>query len=94
MASLQKNGQTNIVKPSWLIDCIKQNEKDAGLPDLLLPFEPKYAFTGPTAFETAAYLVPIYTGTCSSSWKTETTKSLSMQTPSGTVTLGTLMWTS
>lgn len=42
MASVQKSGQTNIVRPSWLIDCVKQNEKDAGLPDLLLPFEPRY----------------------------------------------------
>jgi len=42
VASVQKSGQTNIVRPSWLIDCVKQNEKDAGLPDLLLPFEPRY----------------------------------------------------
>lgn len=44
MASVQKSGQTNIVRPSWLIDCVKQNEKDAGLPDLLLPFEPRYVY--------------------------------------------------
>lgn len=44
MASVQKSGQNNIVRPSWLIDCVKQNEKDAGLPDLLLPFEPRYTF--------------------------------------------------
>lgn len=42
MASLQKSGEQNIIRPSWLIDCIKQNEIDAGLPDLLLPFEPRY----------------------------------------------------
>ncbi|KAJ5433091.1 DNA ligase 4 [Penicillium daleae] len=44
VASIQKSGQTNIVRPSWLIDCVKQNEKDAGLPDLLLPFEPRHMF--------------------------------------------------
>lgn len=42
VASLQKNGQQDIIRPSWLMDCIKQNVVDAGLPDLLLPIEPKY----------------------------------------------------
>jgi DNA ligase-4 len=42
VASLQKSGDQNIIRPSWLLDCLKQNEKDAGLPDFLLPFEPKY----------------------------------------------------
>lgn len=41
VASLQKSGQSNIIRPSWLLDCIKQNEVDAGLPDFLLPFEPR-----------------------------------------------------
>ena len=41
VASLQKSGEQNIIRPSWLIDCVKQNEIDAGLPDLLLPFEPR-----------------------------------------------------
>jgi DNA ligase-4 len=41
VASLLKSGNCNIVKPSWLFDCVKQNEKDAGLPDFLLPFEPR-----------------------------------------------------
>ncbi|KAJ5587353.1 Nucleic acid-binding OB-fold [Penicillium hispanicum] len=44
VASLQKRGETNIVKPLWLIDCVKQSEKDVGLPDLLLPFEPRHMF--------------------------------------------------
>lgn len=43
MASLQKRGDVNIVKPSWLLDCVKQNEKDVGLSDFLLPFEPRYS---------------------------------------------------
>ncbi|KAJ5893525.1 Nucleic acid-binding OB-fold [Penicillium taxi] len=42
VASVQKRGDANIVKPSWLFDCIKQNEKDVGLPDFLLPFEPRH----------------------------------------------------
>ncbi|KAJ6176959.1 hypothetical protein N7485_003873 [Penicillium canescens] len=44
VASLQKSGDQNIIRPSWLLDCIKQNVKDAGLPDFLLPFEPRHMF--------------------------------------------------
>ncbi|CAI7664816.1 unnamed protein product [Penicillium glandicola] len=44
VASLQKSGEQNIIRPSWLLDCVKQNEIDAGLPDLLLPFEPRHMF--------------------------------------------------
>ncbi|KAJ5677992.1 Nucleic acid-binding OB-fold [Penicillium maclennaniae] len=44
VASLLKSANSNIVRPSWLIDCVKQNEKDVGLPDLLLPFEPRHMF--------------------------------------------------
>ena len=46
VASLLRRGDTHIVKPSWLLDCVKQNEKDVGLPDFLLPFEPRYITTG------------------------------------------------
>lgn len=42
VASLQKHGDSNLIKPSWILDCVKQNEKDAGLSDYLLPFEPRY----------------------------------------------------
>lgn len=44
VASLQKNGQVNIIRPSWLLDCVKQNEVDAGLSDFLLPMEPRYVY--------------------------------------------------
>ncbi|CAL5871082.1 uncharacterized protein PFLUO_LOCUS5328 [Penicillium psychrofluorescens] len=44
VASLQKGGEVNIVRPSWLLDCVKQNEVDAGLPDFLLPFEIRHMF--------------------------------------------------
>ncbi|XP_077660996.1 DNA ligase (ATP) DNL4 [Aspergillus fumigatus Af293] len=43
-ASLQKRGDVDIIRPSWIIDCVKQNEIDAGLPDFLLPFEPRHMF--------------------------------------------------
>ncbi|KAI9698732.1 MAG: DNA ligase (ATP) [Candelina mexicana] len=40
VASLQKAGDTNIVHPSWIFDCVKQNGQELGMPRLLLPFEP------------------------------------------------------
>ncbi|KAL4741955.1 DNA ligase 4 [Aspergillus similis] len=43
-ASLQKSGDVDIIRPSWILDCIKQSEIDAGLPDLLLPLEPGHMF--------------------------------------------------
>ncbi|XRM46458.1 DNA ligase (ATP) [Aspergillus tubingensis] len=51
-ASLQKNGDVSIIRPSWILDCVRQNEIDAGLPDLLLPLEPRHMFfTTPTKEE-------------------------------------------
>ncbi|EEP80221.1 conserved hypothetical protein [Uncinocarpus reesii 1704] len=44
VASIQKAAKENIVRPSWLLDCIKQNEADLGLPDLLLPLEPRHMY--------------------------------------------------
>ncbi|CAG7918982.1 unnamed protein product [Penicillium olsonii] len=46
VASLMNQGGQHIIRPSWLLDCIKQNERDAGMPDLLLPFEPRHIFFG------------------------------------------------
>lgn len=43
VASVQKGGKENIIRPLWLFDCIKQNQADAGMPDFLLPLEPRYA---------------------------------------------------
>ncbi|RDW62969.1 DNA ligase (ATP) DNL4 [Aspergillus mulundensis] len=43
-ASLQKSGEVDIIRPSWILDCIKQSEVDAGLPDFLLPLEPRHMF--------------------------------------------------
>ncbi|KAM3422940.1 DNA ligase [Cercospora zeina] len=42
VASIKKNDDRNIIKPSWLLDCIKQGELDAGRPNLLLPLEPHH----------------------------------------------------
>ncbi|KAL4948821.1 ATP dependent DNA ligase domain-containing protein [Aspergillus filifer] len=44
VASLQKSREVDIIRPSWIFDCIKQSEIDAGLPDLILPLEPKHMF--------------------------------------------------
>lgn len=41
VASLQKKGTHNIVKSSWVLDCLDQRGSDAGLPDLILPIEPR-----------------------------------------------------
>ncbi|KAJ4376257.1 DNA ligase (ATP) [Neocucurbitaria cava] len=40
VASLEKRGTNNIVKPVWIEDCIQQNEVDAGALPYMLPFEP------------------------------------------------------
>ncbi|OJJ50946.1 hypothetical protein ASPZODRAFT_148327 [Penicilliopsis zonata CBS 506.65] len=44
VASVQKSGKDNVLRPSWILDCVKQNEVDVGLPDLLLPLEPRHMF--------------------------------------------------
>ena len=44
VASLQKKDQRNLVRPSWLVDCVKQSEIDIGRPSFLLPFEPRHLF--------------------------------------------------
>ncbi|EFW19386.1 DNA ligase (ATP) [Coccidioides posadasii str. Silveira] len=44
VASVQKVAKESIIRPSWLFDCIKQNEIDKGLPDLLIPFEPRHMY--------------------------------------------------
>ncbi|KAH0538396.1 hypothetical protein FGG08_004996 [Glutinoglossum americanum] len=44
VASLQKSGMKDIIHPSWLFDCIRQNGIDAGKAKLILPFEPGHMF--------------------------------------------------
>jgi DNA ligase-4 len=42
--SIKKEGKMNIVRPSWLFDCIKQSEIDFGRPQFLLPMEPNHMY--------------------------------------------------
>ncbi|CAK3858433.1 DNA ligase 4 [Lecanosticta acicola] len=44
VASAKKRDDRNIIRPDWLLDCIKQNELDVGRPTLLLPLEPYHLF--------------------------------------------------
>jgi DNA ligase 4 len=41
VASIQKSGQRNIIRPIWIFDCIEQARQDrkTGLPELLIPLE-------------------------------------------------------
>lgn len=40
VAALVKTGKVDIIRPSWLFDCIKQIADDFPRPNLLLPLEP------------------------------------------------------
>ena len=40
--ALRKRGTRNIIKPSWLFECIEQNENEIERSRLLLDFEPKH----------------------------------------------------
>ncbi|KAL8832435.1 MAG: hypothetical protein Q9191_000255 [Dirinaria sp. TL-2023a] len=44
VASLIKRGKTNIIRQSWILDCIAQTEADGNRPRMLLPLEPKHMF--------------------------------------------------
>ena len=49
VASIRKRDERNIIRPSWLYDCVRQSERDVGRPGLLLPFEPHHLFHTVTA---------------------------------------------
>ena len=49
VASLKKRDERNIIRPSWLYDCVKQSELDIGRPSLLLPLEPHHLLYTTTA---------------------------------------------
>ena len=49
VASMQKRDERNLIRPSWLYDCVKQSELDLGRPSLLLPLEPHHLFFTTTA---------------------------------------------
>lgn len=44
VASLIKSGATNIVRPVWILDAIKQHQVDVGKQKFVLPFEMKHMF--------------------------------------------------
>lgn len=44
VASLQKSARNDIIRPIWLLDCIKQNEIDRHLSSYVLPLEPRHMF--------------------------------------------------
>lgn len=44
VASLIKRGELDIVRPSWILDCVQQTESDRGRTRMLLPLEPRHMF--------------------------------------------------
>lgn len=62
VASLIKTGNTNVVKPAWVLDAVEQAEIDGpGRERLLVPFEPNHMFhTTPQAMEAIAENVDVY----------------------------------
>ncbi|KZF26592.1 DNA ligase 4 [Xylona heveae TC161] len=51
VASLQKAGDQDIIRPSWIFDCIKQNQADGERPRFVLPVEPSHIFSATEAFQ-------------------------------------------
>ena len=45
VASRIKHADADIVRSSWLLDCIGQADSDGARPTLLMPFEPRYVET-------------------------------------------------
>ena len=45
VASRIKHGDADIVRSSWLSDCIGQADSDGARPTLLMPFEPRFVKT-------------------------------------------------
>ncbi|SMQ47607.1 unnamed protein product [Zymoseptoria tritici ST99CH_3D7] len=44
VASISKHDKRSIIRPSWLLDCVRQSEIDTGRPALLLPLEKFHLF--------------------------------------------------
>ncbi|MCJ1334404.1 DNA ligase (ATP) [Thelotrema lepadinum] len=40
--ALKKRGTHNVIRPSWIFECIKQNETERDKPSFLLPLEPRH----------------------------------------------------
>ncbi|KAI4093133.1 MAG: hypothetical protein LQ344_003116 [Seirophora lacunosa] len=45
VAAMAKNNEVDIIRPSWIIDCIKQTGSEAVKSPLQLPFEPRHIFS-------------------------------------------------
>lgn len=45
VASMVKIGEVDIIRPSWIFDCIKQADAERDKPPLLLPLEPRHIFS-------------------------------------------------
>jgi DNA ligase-4 len=62
VASLIKSGNTNVIKPSWILDAVQQAELDGSARErLLVPFEPNHMFhMTPEAREAIAENVDMY----------------------------------
>ena len=45
VAAQSKTGEVDIVRPSWIFDCIKQADSERDKPPLLLPLEPRHLFS-------------------------------------------------
>ena len=44
VAAVEKAQKLDVIRPSWLFDCIQQSNTDTGRPRLLLPLEPGHMF--------------------------------------------------
>lgn len=44
VVSVMKSGIVDIIRPSWILDNISQNELDGDRPNVILPLEPRYMF--------------------------------------------------
>ncbi|KAL9030387.1 MAG: hypothetical protein Q9196_001495 [Gyalolechia fulgens] len=45
VAALAKTGEVDIIRPSWIFDCIRQADSERAKPPLLLPLEPRHLFS-------------------------------------------------
>lgn len=45
VAALTKAGEVDIVRPTWIFDCIKQADSEREKPPFLLPLEPRHLFS-------------------------------------------------
>ena len=49
--ALKKRGTHNVIRPSWIFECIQQNENERDGPPFLLPFEPRHVLLAKDGIE-------------------------------------------